>query len=32
MFRAAHPFFFGILDDGTGTLLFAGRLANPQAK
>jgi serine protease inhibitor len=30
--RADHPFFFVIRDNGTGTLLFAGRLVNPQAK
>ena len=32
VFRADHPFFFAIRDDGTGSLLFAGRLVNPQAK
>jgi serpin B len=32
VFRADHPFFFVIRDNGTGTLLFAGRLVNPQAK
>ena len=32
VFRADHPFFFMIRDNGTGTLLFAGRLVNPQAK
>ena len=31
-FRADHPFFFVIRDNGTGSLLFAGRLATPQAK
>jgi serine protease inhibitor len=30
--RADHPFFFVIRDNGTGTVLFAERLANPQAK
>jgi serpin B len=32
VFRADHPFFFVIRDNGTGSLLFAGRLVNPQAK
>ena len=32
IFRADHPFFFVIRDNGTGSLLFAGRLVNPQAK
>jgi serpin B len=32
VFRADHPFFFVIRDNGTGSLLFAGRLNNPQAK
>jgi serpin B len=32
VFRADHPFFFVIIDNGTGSLLFAGRLINPQAK
>jgi serpin B len=32
VFRADHPFFFVIRDNGTGSLLFAGRLINPQAK
>jgi serpin B len=32
VFRADHPFFFAIRDSGTGSLLFAGRLVNPQAK
>jgi serine protease inhibitor len=31
VFRADHPFFFAIRDNGTGSLLFAGRLVNPQA-
>jgi serpin B len=31
VFRADHPFFFVIRDNGTGSLLFAGRLVNPQA-
>ena len=31
MFRADHPFFFVIRENGTGSILFAGRLANPQA-
>jgi leukocyte elastase inhibitor len=30
-FRADHPFFFVIRDNGTGSLLFAGRLVDPQA-
>jgi serine protease inhibitor len=30
--RADHPFFFVIRDNGTGTVLFAERLVNPQAK
>ena len=32
VFRADHPFFFVIREKGTGSLLFAGRLANPGAK
>ena len=32
LFRADHPFFFVIRDNGTGSLLFAGRLVNPQTK
>lgn len=32
VFRADHPFFFVIRDNGTGSLLFAGRLVDPQAK
>ena len=32
VFRADHPFFFVIRDNGTGSLLFAGRLVNPQTK
>jgi len=31
VFRADHPFFFVIRDSGTGSLLFAGRVVNPQA-
>ena len=31
-FRADHPFVFFIRDKGTGSLLFAGRLANPLAR
>jgi serpin B len=31
-FRADHPFFFVIRDNGTGSLLFAGRLVDPRAK
>jgi leukocyte elastase inhibitor len=30
-FRADHPFFFVIRDNGTGSLLFAGRLVDPRA-
>ncbi|HYB41884.1 MAG TPA: serpin family protein [Candidatus Methylomirabilis sp.] len=30
-FRADHPFFFVIRDNGTGSLLFAGRLVEPRA-
>lgn len=30
-FRADHPFVFFIRENGTGTLLFAGRLVNPVA-
>ena len=32
LFRADHPFFFVIRENGTGSLLFGGRLANPLAK
>jgi serpin B len=32
LFRADHPFFFVIRDNGTGSLLFAGRLVDPGAK
>ena len=32
VFRADHPFFFAIRDNRTGSLLFAGRVVNPQAK
>jgi len=32
LFRADHPFFFVIRENGTGSLLFVGRLANPLAK
>ena len=32
VFRADHPFFFVIRENGTGSLLFAGRLANPLTK
>jgi serpin B len=31
VFRADHPFFFVIRDNGTGSTLFAGRVVNPQA-
>jgi serpin B len=31
VFCADHPFFFVIRDNATGSLLFAGRVANPQA-
>jgi serpin B len=31
VFRADHPFFFIIRDNGTGSTLFAGRVVNPQA-
>jgi serpin B len=30
-FHADHPFVFFIRENGTGSLLFAGRLANPLA-
>lgn len=30
-FRADHPFFFVIRDNGTGSVLFAGRLVDPRA-
>jgi serpin B len=29
VFRADHPFFFVIRENGTGSILFLGRLANP---
>ena len=32
VFRADHPFCFVIRENGTGSLLFAGRLANPLTK
>jgi serpin B len=32
VFRADHPFLFVIRDNGSASLLFAGRLVNPQAK
>ena len=32
VFRADHPFFFVIRENGTGSLLFAGRLASPLTK
>ena len=31
-FRADHPFWFAIRDTDTGSLLFVGRVTNPQAK
>jgi serpin B len=31
VFRADHPFFFLIRDTQTGSVLFAGRLVNPQS-
>ena len=31
VFRADHPFFFFIRDNRTGSMLFAGRLADPLA-
>ncbi len=32
VFRADHPFFFVIRDNHTGSLLFAGRVVDPQGK
>jgi serine protease inhibitor len=32
VFRADHPFFFVIRDGRTGSLLFAGRVSNPQGQ
>ena len=32
VFRADHPFFFVIRENGTGSLLFAGRLVSPLTK
>ena len=31
VFRADHPFFFIIRDNGSGSTLFAGRVVNSQA-
>ena len=30
VFRADHPFVFLIVDKDTGTILFAGRVVNPE--
>ena len=32
VFRADYPFFFVIRENGTGSLLFAGRLVSPLTK
>ena len=32
LLRADHPFWFAIRDTDTGSLLFVGRVTNPQAK